>query len=107
MKSLRSSAVAIVSTVAFGTAALSVASAAHADDTDTDTASCTTRQAQVDRATVKLTALTARFAAHPTKHNQKAKRAQVQRVTHATARLATCTPGTTDDSPEDTTEVDD
>lgn len=88
MNSFRRTAVALVSTVAFGAFALSVVPAANADDTAP--APCATQQAQLDKATAKLAALTAKFAAHPTKHNQKAKKAQAQRVAHATARLDAC-----------------
>ncbi len=88
MKSLRKAAVAIASTVVFGTVALSAVPTAFADDA-TD-APCATQQAHVDKATAKLAALTAKYAAHPAKHNQKAKKAQVQRVAHATSRLDTC-----------------
>jgi len=102
MSSLRNTAVAVVSTIAFGTVALSVVSAAHADD-DTSSVSCATRQAQVDKASAKLTALAAKFAEHPTKHNQKAKKAQVKRVTRATARLEACLTGT----PEEPTDSED
>ena len=38
----------------------------------------------------KLADLTAKFAAHPTTKNGKAKKAQVQRVAHATAHLDKC-----------------
>ncbi|HET7067910.1 MAG TPA: hypothetical protein VFQ01_12215 [Nocardioides sp.] len=55
-----------------------------------DDAPCATQQTQLDRATAKLDTLTAKFAAHPTKKNLKAKKAQVQRVNHATARLDKC-----------------
>ena len=43
-----------------------------------------------DYALAKLAALTAKYAAHPVKKIHKAKKAQVQRVAHATARLDTC-----------------
>jgi hypothetical protein len=85
---LRTTAVAFVSTLAlgsFGAAAVPTAFADHATD-----APCATQQAHVDKATAKLAALTAKYAAHPTKKNQKAKKAQVQRVAHATSRLDTC-----------------
>jgi hypothetical protein len=88
MNSLRTAAGAIASTVVFGTAAFSAIPAASADDA-TDVP-CATQQAHVDKATAKLAALTAKYAAHPTKHNQKAKKAQVQRLSHAASRLDTC-----------------
>ena len=55
----------------------------------TDT-SCASQQAHVDKATAKLADLTAKYAAHPVKKNLKVKKAQVQRVAHATSRLDTC-----------------
>jgi hypothetical protein len=55
-----------------------------------DSAPCATQQARVDRANAKLADLTAKFAAHPTTKNQKAKKAQAQRVAHAMARLDKC-----------------
>lgn len=88
MKSLRNAAVIIATTVVFGTVGPSAAPTAFADDV-TD-ASCATQQAHVDKATAKLAALTAKYAAHPAMRNQKAKKAQVQRVAHATSRLDTC-----------------
>ena len=88
MTSLRNAAVAIASTVVFGTVAFSAVPTAFADDA-TD-APCATQQAHVDKATAKLAALTAKYAAHPTKHTQKVKKAQVQRLAHATSRLDTC-----------------
>ena len=99
MSPLRKSVVAIVSSIAFGTLALSSVSAAHADETDS--APCADRQTQVDKANAKLAALTAKFAEHPTTKNLKAKKAQVQRVTRATARLAACVAGTTAEPSDD------
>jgi hypothetical protein len=84
----RTTAVAFVSTLALGSfaaAGVPSAFAAHASDTP-----CATQQAHVDKATAKLADLTAKFAAHPTTKNQKAKKAQAKRVAHATARLETC-----------------
>jgi hypothetical protein len=91
MSSLRNTAVSIVSTVALGAFALSFVPSAQADETATEP--CATQQAQVDKATAKLDALTAKFAAHPTKKVKKAKKAQVQRVAKATARLEACVAG--------------
>jgi hypothetical protein len=88
MNPLRTAAVGVVSTLAFGTFALTAAPAANAGDTASEP--CASQQAQVDRATAKLAALTEKFAAQPTKKNQKAKKAQVQRLAHATARLDAC-----------------
>ena len=98
MKSLRSTAVAIVSTVALGAFALSFVPSAQADETVPEP--CATQQAQVDRASAKLEALTAKFAAHPTKKAKKAKKAQVQRVAKASARLDGCMAGVTPEDPE-------
>lgn len=91
MTSLRKSLVAVVSAVALGSVALSV-SPSFADDA----APCATQQTQLDRATAKLEALTIKFAEHPTKHNEKAKKAQVQRVDRAQGRLDACLAGTAD-----------
>lgn len=88
MKSLRNAAVTIASTVVFGTVALSAAPTAFADDATE--APCATQQAHVDKATAKLAALTAKYAANPATGNQKAKKAQVQRLARATSRLDTC-----------------
>lgn len=85
MTRLRITAVAFVSTLALGSVSATAVPTAFADDVP-----CTTQQAHVDKATAKLAALTAKYAAHATKKNQKAKKAQVQRVAHATARLDTC-----------------
>jgi len=86
MNRFRTTAVAFVSTLALGSFALSAAPAAFADKP----APCATQQAHVDKATAKLADLTAKFAAHPTHKNLKAKKAQVKRVAHATARLDSC-----------------
>jgi hypothetical protein len=88
MNRMRTVAVALISTVALGSFAVTAVPTAFGDDT-TD-APCAAQQAHVDKATAKLAALTAKYAAHPTKHTQKAKKAQVQRLAHATSRLETC-----------------
>jgi hypothetical protein len=88
MNRFRSTAVALVSTLALGSFAAATAPSAFA--AHADSAPCATQQAQLDKATAKLAALTAKFAAHPTTKNGKAKKAQVKRVTHATARLDKC-----------------
>jgi uncharacterized protein involved in copper resistance len=88
MNRARLTAVAFVSTLALGSLASVAAPSAFADDSAP--VPCATQQAQVDRATAKLDSLTAKFAAHPTQKNLKAKKAQVKRLDHATARLATC-----------------
>lgn len=88
MNRFRTTAVAFVAATAvgsFGMAAAPTALAAPPSDTP-----CATKQAQVDRATAKLEALTVKFAAHPSKKIKKAKKAQVQRVARATARLEKC-----------------
>ena len=85
MNRFRTSAVACVATLALGSFAAATVPSALADD-----APCATQQAQVDKATAKLADLTARFAAHPNQKNLKAKKAQAQRVAHATARLEKC-----------------
>ena len=88
MTRIRTTAVAFVCTLAFGSFVAAGSPSAFADDATA--APCATQQAHVDKATAKLAALTAKFAAHPTTKNLKAKKAQVQRVAHATARLDTC-----------------
>jgi hypothetical protein len=103
MNILRKTAVAIVSIVALGSVALAVVPA-QADETGVP---CADQQAQVDRASAKLTALTAKFAAHPTKKAKKAKKAQVQRVTRATARLDACVAAGGVVDPDDTPETPD
>ena len=88
MTRFRTTAVAFVATVALGSVALTGSPTAFADET-TDTP-CATAQAHVDKATAKWEQLQAKYAAHPTKKVKKAKKAQTQRVAHATARLDTC-----------------
>ena len=102
MTPLRKSAFAVVSSIAFGTLALSSVSGAHADETDS--APCANQQMQVDKANAKLTALIAKFAEHPTAKNLKAKKAQVQRVDRATARLEACVADTTDEPSDEPTD---
>ena len=94
MNRFRVTSVAFAATLALGSFALMGSPAAFA--THSTSAPCATQQAHVDKATAKLAALTATFAAHPTQKNLKAKKAQVKRVAHATARLDTClaTPST-------------
>jgi hypothetical protein len=86
MKKIPSTAAALVSAVALGAFAVGTLPAAHADAP----AACAQQQAQLDKATAKLADLTAKFAAHATHKNLKAKKAQAQRVAHATARLGAC-----------------
>ncbi|MFN8136141.1 MAG: hypothetical protein U0R79_00995 [Propionicimonas sp.] len=88
MNRLRSTAAAFVTATALGSLGLAAVPTASADAPAE--VPCATQQAHVDRATAKLQALTAKFAAHPSKKNQKAKKAQVQRVARATARLEKC-----------------
>ncbi|MGA8248242.1 MAG: hypothetical protein WB797_15160 [Nocardioides sp.] len=83
----RTTAVALVSTVALGSFAAATVPTAFAGGKP---APCATQQAQVDKATAKLDALAAKFAAHPTKKNKRAEKAQVQRLEHAANRLAEC-----------------
>ena len=86
MNRFRTSGVALVCTLALGSFAAAVPTA----NADASHAPCATQQAHVDKATAKLAALTATFAAHPNQKNQKAKKAQVKRLDHATSRLDTC-----------------
>jgi hypothetical protein len=85
MNRLRTSAVALVSTIALSVGAASGQAAFAAKP-----APCATQQVQVDKAGAKLADLTAKFAAHPTTKNLKAKKAQAQRVARATTRLEKC-----------------
>jgi Skp family chaperone for outer membrane proteins len=87
MNRIRTTAAALVSTVALGSFAATAAPAAFANERP---AACSQQQAQVDKATAKLADLTAKFAAHPTQKNLKAKKAQAKRVAHAQARLDGC-----------------
>ena len=86
MNRIRRTAVGVAFALALGSFAATSTPAAFADKP----APCSKQQAQVDKATAKLAALTAKFAAHPTKKNKSAKKAQVHRVAHATARLDKC-----------------
>jgi hypothetical protein len=86
MNRFRASAVALVSIVALGGLAATPVATANAAPGEP----CARQQAQVDKATAKLAQLTDKFAAHPIKKNAKAKKAQVQRLAHATARLDAC-----------------
>ncbi len=88
MNRFRTTSVAFVATLAFGSFAVAGSPAAFAGHAPS--APCATQQAHVDKATAKLAALTAKFAAHPNQKNLKAKKAQVKRLAHATARLDTC-----------------
>ena len=89
MNRFRTTAVAVVSTVALGSVAAVTVPTAFAAGGGKP-APCSTQQAQVDKATAKLDTLAAHFAAHPTKKNKRAEKAQVQRLAHATKRLANC-----------------
>jgi uncharacterized protein involved in copper resistance len=87
MTRFRTTAVALVSTLALGSvAAVSVPSAFAGGKP----APCSTQQTQVDKATAKLDTMAAHFAAHPTKKNMRQEKAQAQRVAHAANRLANC-----------------
>lgn len=104
MTTIRTAVVACVSTIALGGFAAAPVLTANADD-GTDEP-CATQQAQLDRATAKLDDLTAKFAAHPTTKNGKAKKAQAQRVAHAQARLDDCVAGPTDEPTDEPSETD-
>ena len=87
MNRFRTTAVALVSTLVLGSvAAVSVPSAFAGGRP----APCATQVTQVDAATAQLDKLAAVFAAHPTKKNKRAEKAQAQRVAHAAKRLAGC-----------------
>jgi hypothetical protein len=87
MNRFRTTAAALVSTLALGSVAAVAAPSAFAGSKP---APCSQQQAQVDKATAKLDTLAAHFAAHPTKKNMRAEKAQAQRVAHAANRLANC-----------------
>ena len=87
MNRFRITAVAVVSTLALGSVAAVTVPAAFAGGKP---APCSVQQTHVDNATAKLDVLAAHFAAHPTKKNQRAEKAQAQRVAHAANRLANC-----------------
>jgi len=87
MTRFRTTAVALVSMLALGSFAAATAPTAFAGGKP---APCSTEQTQVDKATAKLDVLAAHFAAHPTKKNKRAEKAQAQRVAHAANRLAAC-----------------
>ena len=87
MNRSRTAAVALVSTLALGSFAAATVPTAFAGGKP---AACSTQQAQVDKATAKLDALATKFAAHPTRKNMRAEKAQAQRVAHAANRLANC-----------------
>jgi uncharacterized protein involved in copper resistance len=91
MTRIRTTAVAVVATLALGSTAAAIAPSAFADK-PTDT-TCAKQTTHVDKATAKLDTLAAHFAAHPTKKNKRAEQAQVKRLAHATQRLANCLAG--------------
>lgn len=91
MSRTRTTAVALVSTLALGSFAAATVPTAFAHGGKP--APCDTQRAQVDKATAKLDALAIHFAAHPTKKNQRKEKAQAQRVAHAATRLANCLTG--------------
>jgi Skp family chaperone for outer membrane proteins len=88
MTRIRTTAVALVSTVALGSVAAVTVPSAFADNHKP--VPCSQQAAHVDKATAKLDALAAHFAAHPTKKNKRAEKAQAMRVAHAAERLASC-----------------
>jgi hypothetical protein len=87
MNRFRATAVAVVSTVALGSFAAATVPASFAGGRP---APCSQQTAHVDKATAKTDALAAVFAAHPTKKNKRAEKAQVQRLRRAVVRLASC-----------------
>jgi hypothetical protein len=87
MTRIRTTAVALVSTLALGSFAAATVPTAFAHGKP---APCATQQAHVDKATAKLDALAAHFAAHPTRKNQRDEKAQAKRLAHAATRLANC-----------------
>ncbi|GAA1151454.1 hypothetical protein [Nocardioides aquiterrae] len=89
MSRTRTTAAGVFSAFAFSALALTAVPAAHADDAST-TDPCASQQTQLDRASAKYDALQAKYAEHPSKKNQKAKKAQAQRVERAQARLDDC-----------------
>jgi hypothetical protein len=88
MNRFRSTAVALVSTLALGSVGAVAVPTAFAHGRKP--APCSIQKAHVDKATAKLDALATNFAAHPTKKNQRAEKAQAQRLAHAANRLANC-----------------
>jgi hypothetical protein len=88
MNRIRTTAVALASTVVLGSAAAVTVPAAFASGDKP--APCSQEATQVDRATAKLDVLAANFAEHPTKKNKRAEKAQAMRVAHAAKRLASC-----------------
>ncbi len=87
MNTLRTTAVAFVATLALGGLA---ATAAPANAERPTTEPCAQQQAQFDKATAKLAALTEKWENNPTPETKKAKKAQAQRVAKAEARLEKC-----------------
>ena len=87
MTRFRTTAVALVSTLALGSVAVATVPTAFAGGKP---APCSQETAHLDKATAKLDALAAHFAAHPTKKNKRAEKAQAMRVAHAANRLADC-----------------
>jgi hypothetical protein len=87
MNRFRATAVAVVSTVALGSFAAATVPASFAGGRP---APCSQQKAHVDKAAAKMDALAAVFAAHPTKKNKRAEKAQVSRLGHATDRLLSC-----------------
>jgi hypothetical protein len=85
----RTTAAALASTLVLGAFAAGTVPTAFAHGGG-QSAPCSKQQAHVDKATAKLDALAAHFAAHPTKKNKRAEKAQAQRVAHAANRLANC-----------------
>jgi hypothetical protein len=87
MNRFRTTAVAVASALALGSFAAAAVPTAFADG---QPAPCSIQQTQVDAANAKLDALAAVFAAHPTRKNKRAEKAQAERVAQAANRLAAC-----------------
>jgi hypothetical protein len=91
MNRIRATAVAVVSTVALGSLTAAAVPTAFAGGRP---APCSQQGAHLDKATAKMDALADVFAAHPTKKNKRAEKAQVRRLAHAVTRLANCVDAT-------------
>lgn len=88
MNRTRTTAAALASAFAFSALSLAAVPTAVADDAAPQP--CSQQQTQLDKAQAKYDALQQKYAEHPTKKNQKAKKAQAQRVAHAQKRLDKC-----------------
>ncbi|WP_243059518.1 hypothetical protein [Nocardioides sp. SR21] len=86
MNIVRTTAAGFAATLMIG--GLGAVAPAHADETAPEP--CSHQQAQYDRASAKLAKLTEKWQANPSSETKKAKKAQVQRVAKAQARLEKC-----------------